>query len=165
MASNQTSGFFDIDTPEKFFALLERRHKDLQGPTKDTADLMLLIMGLNHLREWIAPGYKPFNKDRTLKPRPPGTAEELSWKIAQLAEFNTLRLLCNHNKHTKNDLARKLQTQYDAPLMSQWGKLSDVSTLSDGPPTDYLIDDENVLDAIKTVLDFYRSEWFSRSKT
>lgn len=161
MTNNQTAGFFDIDTPELFFALLERKHRDLRGTTKDTADLMLLVMGLNHLREWIAPNYKP-RKNDLLQPKPSALPEIFSWSIDQLPEFKTLRSLCNHNKHIKNSLTTKLKTQYGAPLMS-WESLGAVSRLGNGPPTDYFVDDQSVLDAIEIVLNYYRTEWFDRT--
>jgi hypothetical protein len=42
--------------------VVERRFKDYcDDPEKRTEDIIVVIMIVNHLREWIAPG---FNKDK-----------------------------------------------------------------------------------------------------
>jgi hypothetical protein len=50
---------FDIETPEQFFHSICSRYRKYQQPVKEggrtTEDLLYVIMGLHHLREWIAP--------------------------------------------------------------------------------------------------------------
>jgi hypothetical protein len=53
---------FDIDNAKDLFDVVERRFKDYcDDPEKRTEDIIVVIMIVNHLREWIAPG---FNKDK-----------------------------------------------------------------------------------------------------
>ena len=51
-------GIFDLNTPQEFFNSICRilnRYKSSHA--KDIEDLLYVLMGLNHLREWIAPHY------------------------------------------------------------------------------------------------------------
>ncbi len=59
MASN---GIFDITTPEQFFDSIRTIFEDYKSSNaKSVEKLLYVIMGLNHLREWIAPGYNHKN--------------------------------------------------------------------------------------------------------
>jgi hypothetical protein len=53
-----TQGIFDIGNAKEFFASIQHRCGLYPACTvKSTEDLLYIIMGLNHLREWIAPGF------------------------------------------------------------------------------------------------------------
>src|SRR3546814_16688684 len=62
-------------------------------------------MGLNHLREWIAPGYSFDNKKRLL-PEPRNDAQAFSKEIYECLEHKIVRELCNQTKH----LGKEIQT-------------------------------------------------------
>src|SRR6266705_2727742 len=85
--------FFDIHSAEALFALLKSiKDSFASSRAKRTQDLLLLVFGLTHLREWIAPDYD-------LR-RLPQTREDAFYEeIFRLEEFNILRLLCNRSKH------------------------------------------------------------------
>jgi hypothetical protein len=51
---------FDIESPDQLFKLLELvGRRFTTAPAKRPEDLLLLVFGLTHLREWIAPDYSP----------------------------------------------------------------------------------------------------------
>src|SRR5712691_10155374 len=85
--------FFDVNSPAQFFRSLTRTAERLQNrKVKETDRLIYLIMGLVHLREWIAPGY-----DRQSRPSFPG--EHFYNAIYELPDFKLLQALCNRSKH------------------------------------------------------------------
>jgi hypothetical protein len=87
------AGIFDLNTPLDFFNSIRqiiKRYKS--NKVKDIEELLYIIMGLNHLREWIAPGYD--------LQKPPKIPEEtFSRAIYNTPSHETIRLLCNHSKH------------------------------------------------------------------
>lgn len=87
------SHFYDIDSADQLFRLLKRVAEGFSSVRGErTQDLLLLVFGLTHLREWIAPDYD-------LR-RLPQTREDAFYEeIFKLEEFNILRLLCNRSKH------------------------------------------------------------------
>ncbi len=87
------SHFYDIDSADQLFCVLKRVAEGFSSVRgKRTQDLLLLVFGLTHLREWIAPDYD-------LR-RLPQTREDAFYEeIFKLEEFNILRLLCNRSKH------------------------------------------------------------------
>ncbi len=55
---NIKMGIFDLNTLEEFFQSICRILEQYKVSTaKNIEDLLYILMGLNHLREWIAPGY------------------------------------------------------------------------------------------------------------
>jgi hypothetical protein len=50
-----TKGIWDINSEEDFFLSIKRVYqRNKSGKAKSIEDLLYVIMGLNHLREWIA---------------------------------------------------------------------------------------------------------------
>jgi hypothetical protein len=89
------SGIFDLKTSEEFFSTVLRVYdRYQQSNAKDVEDLLYVLMGLNHLREWIAPGYS--------NTTPPGRPEEIFYnEIWKTFSFRTINSLCNRTKHLK----------------------------------------------------------------
>lgn len=57
---------FDLNTAEDlFFYIQDSMKKYLANKHKNVSDVFFLIMALNHLREWIAPGYHPRFNDKS----------------------------------------------------------------------------------------------------
>ena len=55
---NRPSHFFNIESADQLFGLLKTVAKRfLTSNEKQTEDFLLLVFGLTHLREWIAPDY------------------------------------------------------------------------------------------------------------
>src|SRR5712671_1181705 len=84
---------FDIESPDQLFNLLKlvaRRFTTAQA--KRPEDMLLLVFGLTHLREWVAPEYSP--KQQAVTP-----SEQFYQAIFDLEEFKVLQALCNRSKH------------------------------------------------------------------
>ena len=148
---------FDIKSPEDFFnSLLRVREKYESKRTKYIEDLLYMILGLNHLREWIAPGY------RYDKKKPAVTDEQLFFDRIHndLEDFKTINQICNHSKHLRAH-NHVVDTNYSNKL-SDWDDLSSVESLAEGVPVSYTVDDNDVLEIIDSVIDFYKLNWFER---
>ena len=146
------SYFFDIDSPEQLFDLLKivaSSFTSLQG--KRTQDLLFLVFGLTHLREWIAPGYDP-------KKKPASSEEQFYEKIFGLTEFNILRALSNRSKHMSQSKPA-MGALYGAKI-SDWPDINSVTNVSRGPPIAYFVDGHDIEDVIRAVIRFYDENWF-----
>jgi len=119
----------------------------ISSQTKRPQDLLLLVFGLTHLREWIAPGYK--------YDRPAVTpAEHFYQKIFTLKEFKILQNLCNRSKHmsTSNTVMGTLhQSTIDVASVPDFDR---------GFPTAYSVGEQDMDDVIRVVLKFYEDHWF-----
>ncbi|MGR3301247.1 MAG: hypothetical protein ACUZ8I_01970 [Candidatus Scalindua sp.] len=151
---------FDIKTPKDLFFYINRAMKDYCGENeKDAIKLLFLIMALNHLREWIAPGY---NKDSRGNWPPANTAEkQFSKDIYELPVFDTIRKLCNKSKHVNRDPRTGSMHTLN---IDEWKDFDSVASVDKGPATNYFVYGENVIDIINTVIDFYKTEWFERNE-
>src|SRR5262245_1478059 len=101
--------FFTIDSAEQLFAILKViAERFTQEPVKRVEDLLLLVFGLTHLREWIAPGYSPSH--------PPVSPEQTFYQtIHALEEFRILQGLCNRSKHMSLTTS-SMGAQREAPI-------------------------------------------------
>ena len=153
---------FDISNAEGLFFLIKRTMKLFcEEEEKEAAELLFLIMALNHLREWIAPGYKP---GRNGEWPPANTPEKRFSKnlYNNCYEFETIRNLCNKSKHLKQ-IPEHIHTE-NKPLFDDWANIDSVLDFDKGPATNYLVDGENIINIINTVIDFYKTEWFERNE-
>lgn len=148
-------GVFDMNTPEEFFASIQRTFEEFRAPAaKPIEGLLYVVMGLNHLREWIAPGYDPKHDAQS-------SAEEFHDKIYREPSFKTVKQVCNMTKH----LAPSPDTSSTHGLkMDDWDavKVDSVRDFDLGPASDYFVDGRNVIDICEDVIRFYREEWFER---
>ena len=135
-----------------FFYCLEvalQRYKS--SSVKRVEDAFFLIMGLNHLREWIAPGYnhkQPADTD----------AKRLYLEIYDLPEFKIINALCNRSKH----LAISQETGYRGELtVSEWPDLASVLRIDEGPPSAFYVNNEEIEKPLSRLLEEYRNKWFS----
>lgn len=142
---NRPSHFFNIESAEQLFSLLKTVANRLTAShEKRTEDFLLLIFGLTHLREWIAPDYD-------WKRGPPATPEEHVFQdIWKFEEFEFLRKLCNRSKHmcvTDTAMAALHESNGHRRLAG------------------YFADGKDVEDAIRSVIEFYEENWFSKRKS
>jgi hypothetical protein len=148
------AGIFDLNTPLDFFDSICRIFKRYKSSnTKEVEDLLYVIMGLNHLREWIAPGY-----DEPKKNPPQNYGEVFYQAIWDTKSFKTINDICNRTKH----LSRKcmeISTQYGIPV-DDWPDVDAVRDFDLGPASDYFVDGRNVIDIIDEVVEFYERKWF-----
>ncbi len=152
---------FDINSAGSLFFLINRTMERFSGEReKDVTELLFLIMALNHLREWIAPGYGR-NRDGNW-PDPDNDGEQFSQDIYdKCPEFETIRKLCNRTKHIK-PITQNTDSENGLPIDEWRGKIDDVADFDKGPAINYFVDDENVIHIINTVIDFYKIEWFEK---
>lgn len=153
----RSSHFFDIHSPEELFALLKTIASSYgSSRPKRTQDLLLLVFGLTHLREWIAPGYDP-----TRNPTTP--AEKFHQSIYGLEEFKILQGLCNRSKHMKAS-STVMGTLYESRI-DDWPDVDSVQNFDQGVPTAFSVDDRDVHDVIESVIKFYEARWFQSNPT
>jgi hypothetical protein len=122
---------FDLSEEELFYELVQIFKRFKKSAVKERADLFALLMGLNHLREWIAPGYRP-RRDQACNP-----AQLFYDKIYGLPEWKTINELCNKTKHLKQVRANET-VGYELPF-NQWPNVSSVVNFSKGPPTGFSV--------------------------
>lgn len=147
----RVSHFYDVESPQQLFGLLKAVASEFAlTKGKRTQDLLFLVFGLTHLREWIAPDYDPKN--------PPVLPEENFYQeIFQLDEFNFLRALCNRSKHmVRSD--SKMRALYGANI-DDWPDVDAVTNFDRGPPVTYFVDGHNVEDLLRAVIARYET-WF-----
>lgn len=149
---NRPSHFFDIHSPKELFALLRTVANSFSSSrAKRTQDLLLLVFGLTHLREWIAPGYDP--KHHALTP-----AETFYQSIFELEEFRTLQGLCNRSKHMS--AGTSIMGTLHESTIDDWPDVDAVQNFDRGFPTAFSVDDRDVQDVIQVVIKFYDDRWF-----
>lgn len=146
------SHFFDIQSAEELYHLLRTvADSFISTRPKRTQDLLLLVFGLTHLREWIAPGYN--------HKRPPLTpAERFYQKIFTLKEFKMLQGLCNRSKHMS--ASDTIMGTLHRSTIDDWPDVDSAPDFDRGFPTAYSVDDQDILEVIQVVITFYDKNWF-----
>ncbi|MCL5801952.1 MAG: hypothetical protein M1283_05475 [Gammaproteobacteria bacterium] len=129
--------FFDINSDEAFFRSLQRAASKFQTPkVKDTASVLYLLMGVNHLRDWICPGFNP-------KEQKPVTPEQHFYvAIYSLPEFRIVNSLCNRSKHMGR-MPYRLEATYGA-MIDEYPEIDSVFDFDNGPPLGYSVDGRDV---------------------
>lgn len=156
-ASSAHSQFFDINSDEAFFQSLERAASKFRSTKiKDTAKVLYLLMGVNHLRNWICPGFNA--KDQPVTPE-----QNFCVAIYSLPEFKIVNSLCNRSKHMGR-MPYQLEAKYGA-MVSEYPDISSLFSFENGPPLGYSVDGRDLFDIIDVVLRFYRSEWYEKSRS
>jgi hypothetical protein len=152
--------FFDIESPKDLFDVAEQRFKRYcADSTKSADDLILIIMMVNHLREWIAPGFKKKcdKKSKTLTwPVAHSEAQKFSRKIYEHTNFDLIRQLCNGTKHA--DTVQKAKTQYEENIFA-WPNLLAVRNIFRGVPVSHSVDGKPIEALISPIMEIYR-DWF-----
>ena len=141
---NRPSHFFNIESADQLFGLLKTVASRLAtSDEKRTEDFLLLVFGLTHLREWIAPDY-----DR--KERAPVTPEEHFFQeIWKFDEFKFLKALCNRSKHMC-----ATDSAMGALYKSKSGRRFLVGYFADG---------KDVEEVVRAVIKFYEEKWFNKT--
>jgi hypothetical protein len=152
---SHASGFFDLSSPELFFDAIERAAAELaDSDFKSTERLMFVVMGLNHLREWIAPGYD-------YRQPPTSDAEKFFHHIYSIPEYGVIKSLCNCSKHLS--MTSGSLTMPPPLSMDEWPEVDAVSNFDHGPMPAYYVDGRDVMDIIDEVMRVYEEDWFARA--
>jgi len=116
---------------------------------------MYVIMGLTHLREWIAPGYS--------HEKPARTYEEVFYnEIYKLESFRLIQALCNHSKHMKSSPVVTSTTHVS--MVDDWKDVDSVGNFDLGPVCDYSAAGRNLMVVIAEIISYYDRQWFSRKQ-
>lgn len=147
---------FDIKTPEEFFNTICTRFDRYQSPGgRDTADLLYVIMGLSHLRDWIAP-----NDWKKFRPGVPIGAQNFHGRIFDSTEFQKLLDITNGTKHLRVTETRT--SVLGGSTVDEWQDFDAVLDVDFGDPTGHLIDDLPAEACIKPIIAIYRG-WFEQA--
>lgn len=151
---NRPSHFFNIESADQLFDLLKTVAKRfLSSDEMQTEYFLLLVFGLTHLREWIAPGYDWKNDPQT-------PAEILFRKIFKLKEFKLLQGLCNRSKHmcATNDAMAPLFEIVREPSTND----NSVSQSGRRNLVGFFVNGNDMEDVFRVVIKFYEDNWFSK---
>lgn len=153
---------FELKSPEEFFSYIKDTHKQEKLKNYKLSDLFFLIMSLNHLREWIAPGYKPKYDDKTDSfkwPVADTKEKQFSKFIYEQNEFQTIRKLCNGTKHLSKQTPK---TTVDfGTTLAEWENLSEIRNVAQGFPLRYFVDGVDAHITLESVICLYES-WFEK---
>jgi len=150
------AGVFDIESAKELFDIVENRFSQYCGEReKSTEDILSIIMMVNHLREWIAPGYNPYGGGKW----PPADTPEkqFSRRVYEDPNFALIRQVCNGTKHATSVAT---DTTFD-PHMFAWKSLFKVRNIFKGVPISHLVDGEPIENRISAVMKIYRG-WFQK---
>jgi hypothetical protein len=152
---SRPSHFFDIHSAEELFHLLKAvANSFASSRAKRPQDLLLLVFGLTHLREWIARGYDP--KQTAVTP-----AEHFYQHIFNLGEFKVLQALCNRSKHMS--ASDHVMGTLHQRTVDDRPDVDSVSDFDRDYATAYSVDERDVEDVIRVVIKFYEDQWFQGS--
>jgi hypothetical protein len=144
---------FDIKAPENYFYHIKNSIEKYKLDTnKKIERLFFIINGLNHLREWIAPNYDFNNKAEN-------DAQKFYNDIYVKSKyFKDINNICNGIKHLKSQ-NKKLKTSYNSNV-DEWENVDNILDVDIGIPSDYYVDDKNIIEIIEEVAKYYEDKWF-----
>ena len=153
---------FDVTTPNDLFFHACRTMEHFENRrTKKISDLFFLIMALNHLREWIAPGYK--KDENGMWPLPLNPQQKFFLSIWDLPEFRTINGICNGTKHF---ISKHKATSAEYGLnFDDWDNIDDIQNFDNGPPKAFKVDDIDIEPVLRKIIEFYSTNWFEKSQT
>jgi hypothetical protein len=150
------SGFFEIRDDSVFFTVVLNVLEEFRGTkSKKPEHLLLLVLGLTHLREWIAPKYKRGSPPRT-------SAQRFAAMLFENPDYQTILLLANHAKHQRRSSLPETQTtsfvetidDRDTPIDS-W------LDFDEGPASEYSYGERDLEKLFVAVASLYREHWFN----
>lgn len=149
-------GLFDIRDDSAFFGIISRTLESyLATRTKKPEDLLLLILGLAHLREWIAPNFK---RGAT----PSNSAERFVAMLYENPDYQTVLLLANHAKHQRRRALPEIQTRSSVETIDERDTPIDSwLDFDEGPASSYHYGDRDLADVFRAVAALYKERWFS----
>lgn len=151
-----TKKLLDINSEEDFFEIIKNSFKRYKNEKDKSIEILLfIIMGLNHLREWIAPGYAPFTHNGNINV-PKTRYEQFSNDVYITNEHKILREICNKSKHLKSS-----STSSDALPSGESLNFDEVINSANGLVVSYSVDDRDITDIIEKLILFYQTGWFN----
>ncbi len=150
------SGIFEIRDDHAFFAVVANTLTTYRSSNaKAPEQLLLLILGLAHLREWIAPEYRRGAIPKTC-------AERFVESLFEYPDYQTILLLANHAKHQRRQSLPDTQTTRHVEMFDDRDIPIDSWLDFDlGPASAHLYGERDLLEIFESVAAFYREHWFS----
>ncbi|GCE65922.1 hypothetical protein OMCYN_01868 [cyanobiont of Ornithocercus magnificus] len=165
MESSEHKGIFHYTAEELFTCLDIALNRYRSGKAKQIEDVFFLILGLNHLREWIAPGYDHKQEAKS-------TEQKFYNEIFKNNDFKIIRQLSNNAKHL---LKNPMGTSRSSGLsIDDYPPIDEVSNFDEGPPSGFYVEVEikdegktdekrtetkDVGEVLQNLLEIYR-KWF-----
>lgn len=151
-----TAGFFDIRDDTAFFTIISNTLDSFRvAKAKKPADLLLLVLGLAHLREWIAPGYKRGSA-------PSNRAERFAALLYEDPNYQTIWLLANHAKHQRRQSLPATQATSFVEMIDERDiPIDSWLDFDKGPVSAYQYGDRDLEEIFIAVVSLYRDQWFS----
>lgn len=150
---------FGIQSPTHLFSEVDTALSEFQTPEGTTfRNLFFLLSVLNHLREWIAPGYK---WEATAS-----TPNEVFFNSIydNCSEWGLVNSLCNGLKHF--DPITYPQTRDNASsLLSDWHTMGSVTSLVHGHPQKFTVEGRDVIEILEAVRNYYATNWFEKQSS
>ena len=152
-------GVFHLTSARHLLYCLEdalQRYRDSR--IKRIEDVFFLVMGANHLREWIAPGYSPKFRDGLPSSPADTEAKKFYIRIFDNADFQIVRNVCNRAKHLSMQCEPTCCTG-GLPI-DEWDSIDNVVDFDKGPPTGFFVDETEIGGVLQRLLEEYRRDWF-----
>lgn len=147
---------FGIQSPTHLFSEVDTALSALQTPEGTTfRNLFFLLSALNHLREWIAPGY--------IHTAPANTPNKVFFNSIHdnCPEWKLVNSLCNGLKHVK-PIAYHQTTDNASSLLADWHTMAGVTSLEHGHPQKFTVDGHDVIEILEAVRNYYATNWFQK---
>lgn len=140
----------DFTYKELFELICQKYNEVKEKSSMKLEEAYFLIFSLNHLREWIYPGYRPSNM--------PKNDEEKKFQIIyESSDFQIINDLANHTKHLKNIQSGSIR-RYQ--MIDDWPSLDDVGLISIGH-VEYKVEGKELVEVIKNVIHVYNQTYFN----
>lgn len=146
---------FGIQSPSHLLSEIETALAELRTLRGTTfRNVFFVLSGLNHLREWIAPGYKHKKPAKT-------AAERFSNLIHDTCpEWTIVNSLCNGLKHF--DRMNHVTSDNASQRLADLHSLSGVTSLAHGHPQKFTVDGQDILEIFDATRKFYVENWFAK---
>src|SRR6266446_8382430 len=146
----RASGLFDIRDDSDFFTIVTNTLASfLSTKTKRADEMLLLILGLAHLREWIAPGYRRGAMATN-------AAERFAAMLFENPNYQTVLQLDNHAKHQRREALPETQfTSFTDTFDERDTPIDSWLDFDEGPASSYKYGQRNLEDIFKAVAALY----------
>jgi hypothetical protein len=153
---------FDIGDAREFFLSVKRTYnRSRERKVKSTEDILYVIMGLNHLREWIVPGFDKI-KGGSEWPVADTPEKEFSKRVYESPEHSIIRNISNMTKHFEPKVQCQTDVRYEASIDDEVD-IDSIKNFDSGSPTGFFVKadcgDVSVDGIISSLLRIYE-EWF-----
>lgn len=146
---------FGIQSPSHLFSEIDTALSEFRTAKGTTfRNLFFLLSGLNHLREWIAPGYVHTN--------PANTPSQVFFNSIyhSCPEWKLVNSLCNGLKHF--DPTTHSKSNNASPLLADFPTMSGVTSLAHGHPQKFTVEGRDAIEILEAVRHYYAKNWFEQ---